>query len=93
MPALWAVISFSIFIASMMQMSAPSSIVGALLDQHLEDVALQGGDERVAARAASAGRPALAPRRGSRAAGAAPLGDAASPRTLTSKRLPETSTR
>ncbi len=50
-PALCAVISFSIFIASMMQMSWPSSTVCALLDEHLPHVALQRRDELVGAAA------------------------------------------
>ena len=70
--------------------------VGALLDQHLEDVALQRRGERVAASAAAAAGLALALGRRLRAA---PLrrprprpAAIASPCTTTSKRLPETST-
>ena len=98
-PALWAVISFSIFIASMMQMSWPSSTVCALLDEDLPHVALQRRVERVrrrrraaalalaAARACgAAGRGAVdAGRRHGPATGGGPM-------TLTSKRRPETST-
>ena len=73
-----------------------------LLDEHLPHVALERGDERVAARAAAARAPDRSARRGrgrvpvpvAAAAGAAPLtpGAAGGPMTLTSKRRPETST-
>ena len=73
MPALWAVISFSIFIASMMQMSWPSSTVAPFSTSTFHMLPCSGEVSSSAA-AAAAGLRALAARRGLRAcAGAAPL--------------------
>ncbi len=90
-PFLWAVISFSIFMASMMQMSAPSSTSAPCSTSTLKTLPCSG-EVRVSPLAPP---PELA-LRSRRGAGRAPLlaaaGPVASPRTLTSKRLPETST-
>ena len=94
-PADGAVISFSIFMASITQIRAPSSTWRALLDRHLEHGALHRRDERPGGSAAAARALALAlvapggpPRRPAPLAPLAP----ASPITVTSKRLPDTST-
>ena len=96
-PALCAVISFSIFIASMMQSSWPSSTVSPCLTStfHMFPCSGEGSVSGPPPRA----RLALAAlRRRPRAAGAAPLaarraaGANGGPTTRTSKRLPETST-
>ena len=94
-PALWAVISFSIFIASMMQMSWPSSTVAPCSTRTFHMLPCSG-DSSVSGPPAP---PLLrSARLGLRAAGAAPLDAAAgavaiaSPWTTTSKRLPPTST-
>ena len=91
-PALWAVISFSIFIASMMQISAPSSTSAPCSTSTLKTLPCSG---EVSASPPPPPPPELLrSRRGAgRPAGAAPLAAGASPWTLTSKRLPETSTR
>ena len=78
MPLLWAVISFSIFIASMIAQQLALLDGVALLDEHLPHVALQGRGQRV-------GPPpeedeARAPRLGAgRAPAAGPLERAAEP--------------
>ena len=66
-PDLCAVISFSIFIASITHTSAPSSTVGAGLDGNLEHGALDRRGQRVAPAAAAAGARRCAPARGVRA--------------------------
>ena len=94
-PALWAVISFSIFIASMMQTSAPSSTVAPCSTSTLKTLPWSG-EASVSPPAPPPPPPACA--RGAAAAaaaGAAPSAAGAaiaSPSTRTSKRLPDTST-
>ena len=93
-PALWAKISFSIFIASMMQTSAPSSTSAPCSTSTFQTLPCSGEASvspppppPAAALALALGRGARRrwrPRRGAAAS--------ASPRTTTSKRLPETST-
>ena len=71
LPALWAVISFSIFIASMMQTSAPSSTFAPFSTSTLKTLPCSGEVQLVAAAAAAAAgararagrRPARRPRR------------------------------
>ncbi len=95
-PALWAVISFSIFIASMMQSSWPSSTVSPCLTSTFHMLPCSG-------EGSTSAPPALpedfrAERFGAFAPGAVPLLAGTpppangGPTTRTSKRLPETST-
>ena len=56
-PDLWAVISFSIFMASITATSAPSSTAAPFLDGHLQDRALEGGGEDIAALAVAGPAP------------------------------------
>ena len=95
-PALWAVISFSIFIASMMQISAPSSTLAPCSTATRKTLPCSG-EASVSppppppAAGLARGAPRLRRRR--RAAPLPPAGAAsASPITRTSKRLPDTST-
>ena len=99
LPALCAVISFSIFIASITADQRALLHRGARLDGDLQDRALNRRGERVAtaaaaartlARARGAAAPPRAPRRRRRRATPPPPNGG--PITLTSKRLPETST-
>ena len=97
-PALWAVISFSIFMASITATSVPSSTVAPFSTATRSTVPCSG-EARVSPPVAAPLSPAPLPARSRRgglrpagAAGAAPLPTGAAPMTLTSKRRPETST-
>ena len=92
LPERWAVISFSIFIASITQIRSPSATSAPCSTLTLKTVPWSG--EASASLEAPAPPPALRSRFGGflpPAAGAAPPAPA-SPITLTSKSLPETST-
>src|SRR3954468_18145648 len=96
-PALWAVISFSIFIASMMVMIWPSSTVSPSLAGTFQTLPCSG--ETRSSPPPPPEPPLRSPRLGAaRPAGAPPFVGAAppptggGPMTLTSKRLPLTST-
>ena len=90
---LGAVISFSIFIASMTQISAPSSTVVALLHRHLQHGALERGHELAGRPAAAAAAALAALGRLARRPAPAPLPPRpAAPITLTSNLRPDTST-
>src|SRR5438270_1298627 len=98
LPALWAVISFSIFIASITAISVPSSTVAPCSTATLSTVPCRG-ETSVSPLATATPPPARSLRRdGLRAAGAmgsAPLAVPfanGGPITRTSKRLPDTST-
>jgi hypothetical protein len=90
---LWAVISFSIFIASMMQIRAPSSTAAPCSTSTLKTLPCSG-EESVSPPPPPPPEPDRS-RRGRGAAGADefPAGAAiASPSTVTSNRFPDTST-
>ena len=93
LPERWAVISFSIFIASITQIRSPSATSAPSLDGDFEHGALQRRGQRLAGGAGAAAGLALAFGRLLAAGrGGARRPPAASPITLTSKSLPETST-